>query len=113
MLDFFDMMGNYELRAVARFEQDGLVIDTCAVTDAAQPYETGICHPSYNDGKWIIVELYDTREEAQIGHDKWVKTMTANELPKWLQDVSSAAIAGLCDIFEPDDEWQSYDYNPV
>lgn len=35
MFDFLDMIGNYEQRAVARFEQGDLLVDTCAVTDSA------------------------------------------------------------------------------
>lgn len=111
MFDFFSMVGNYEQRAVARFEEGHLIIDTCAVTDSTQPYETGVCHPAYNDGAWVIVELYDTKEEAQVGHDKWIKTMAADELPDSLRDVSSAGIAELCDVFVPDDEWRTYSRN--
>ena len=113
MFDFFEMLGNHEQRAVARFEQDGLIIDTCTVTDSAQPYETGICHSAYNDGKWIIVELYDTKEEAQTGHDKWVKLMTADEFPGSLRDVSSASIMQLTDALAPNGEWRTYACNPV
>jgi len=97
LFDFFDMASNHEEREVARFEKDKLTVDTCLVTDADQPYETVIEHPSYNNGKWVIVELYDTEKEAKKGHDKWVRIMTAEELPLSLRDVSSATIAKLRD----------------
>ena len=104
MFDFLDMISNYESRAIDRYEDDSLIIDTCSVTDANQPYETGICHPAYNNGDWVIVEMYDTREEAQAGHDRWVKTMTMKDLPKALRDCGSATIAQLVDIACPGDE---------
>ena len=88
----FEMMFNYEERKVTRYEQDNLIIDTCAITDSDQPYETAVAHPSYNDGNFIIVELYKTKEEAQIGHDKWVKIMTSENLPTVLKDESSSEI---------------------
>lgn len=110
MFDFFNMAYNYEARAIARFEQGDVIIDTCAVIDAAQPYETGVSHPAYNDGDWVIVELYDTKEEAQTGHDKWVETMTAAELPESLCDVSSASITQLLDTSTGND-WRTYKIN--
>ena len=85
MMGMFEMMGNYASRKVARFEKDDLMVSTCSVTDADKPYETAVAHPSYNDGKIVIVEDYNTVEEAQTGHDKWVKTMTAKKLPATLR----------------------------
>ena len=79
-------------RGVARFEQDGLFVDTCAISDSEQPYETAVGHPLYNSGELIIVEMYDTREDAAAGHVRWVETMTATELPTYLRDVSSCGI---------------------
>jgi len=89
------MVGNYQDRAIDRYEVDNVVIDTCSVTDSAQPYETGVRHPNYNDGLYVIVEMYDTKEQARKGHDKWVKIMTAETLPDKLVDVSSATVAEL------------------
>lgn len=95
LFDFFSMASNYEERKVACFEKDGLTVDTCLVTDSDKDYETRIEHPSYNDGAWVIVELYDTKEEAKKGHDKWVKIMNAEKLPPSLKDVSTATVAKL------------------
>ena len=94
-LNFFDMFDNYEERAVDHFEEGEIVIDTAAVTDSMQPFETGVCHPNYNNGDWVIVEMYDTKEGAQRGHGKWVKKMTSKKLPTSIKDVSSATIANL------------------
>jgi len=94
-MSFFDFLldaNNYEERKIANYETTELIVDTCATSDSEQPFETGVCHLLYNSGKWIIVELYDTKEEAQKGHDKWVKKMTANCLPKTLKDVSSCGV---------------------
>ena len=95
MFSFMSMANNYEERKVDRYEADGLIIDTCAVTDSDQPYETGVSHHAYNNGDWVIVELYPTREAAQAGHKKWVEKMTAKELPKSLVDVGTAEVKKL------------------
>lgn len=92
MFKFFGMKTNYKERVVDNYKNGDLIVDTAAVTDADQPYETGIQHPSYNNNKWVIVELYDTKEEAQTGHDKWVKTMTQDVIPSKLTDVSTCEI---------------------
>lgn len=95
MFNFIDMMGNYDSRKIDRYEEDGLKISTAEVTDGNQPYETAVSHILYNDGEWVIVEDYETREEAQEGHDKWVKTMTTDVLPKELVDCCNAGVSQL------------------
>ncbi len=91
-LDVLEMMGTHEERKVECFEQDGLVVDTCAVTNVGDfPYETGIKDSHYGgDGGWVIVECYKTKEAATLGHTKWVKVMTATKPPDELIDVSMA-----------------------
>jgi hypothetical protein len=104
MFDFFMDAGNYEDRKVANFVDDDFTIDTCSVSDGRKNYETAVMHILYNDNKWIIVEAYDTKEEAQKGHDKWVKIMSSKELPKSLKDCQNAEISEFLDeddlIFE-------------
>jgi len=96
MLNFINMANNYEERKVENFEgEGGLIVDTCAVTDSDSPYETGISHPLYNDGEWVIVEMYSSEETAIEGHKKWVNLMTAKTLPAELKDVSTAGIVKL------------------
>ncbi len=108
MFSFFSMMNNYEDRAVERYEADGLIVDTCLVTDSDQSYETAISHPSYNSGAWVIVEMYDTEGEARNGHERWVRKMIADKLPNIIVDASSSVIANLCDLVssEEDDRWR-------
>ena len=106
MFDFLDMMENHEQRLVDNYKQGDLEIDTCAVTDSKQPYETGISHPAYNEGSWVIVEMYNTKIEAQKGHDIWVQTMTAKEMPDQLIDISTASIAILCSAVSENDDWR-------
>lgn len=89
MFDFLDMMENHEERKVGTYNKDGLFVDTCLVTDSSKPYETAVEHPAYNNGDMIIVELYDTVEEAEKGHKKWVDKMLNNP-PQQLVDVSTA-----------------------
>ena len=105
MFRFLDMIGNYEERKVDRYEKEGLLVDTAAVNDSDKPFETAVACPAYNNGKWVIVELYNTKKQAQAGHNKWVKKMTAKTLPKNLKDVSTAEIATFCDVFGK--EWRN------
>jgi len=95
MFDFMSMVGTHNDRKIDRYEKDGLFIDTCRVNDGKQPYETAVEHPAYNGGNMVIVEAYDTKEEAQEGHDEWVKKMTAPELPAQLVDCMNAHITDL------------------
>lgn len=97
MFEFLTMEGNYEERKVENTKINGVEIDTAAVTDSEQPYETGIKSEIYGDGGWVIVELYDSKEEAYVGHGKWVeKFRDKNEFPDQLEDVSSCELAKLC-----------------
>jgi len=95
MFDFLSMAYDYKDRKVDRFEGENFTIDTCAVTDSDQPFETGIVHPKYNNNEWVIVEMYNSKKEAQEGHRKWVKKMTENILPDELFDVSTSTIKKL------------------
>lgn len=72
-------------------------VDTCYVNDGLQDYETAVQHPKYNRGNWVIVEAYDTKEEAQEGHDKWVKIMSSTQLPKKLVDCKNSFVSNLLD----------------
>ena len=93
MSDSMNMFINYESRKVGRYEdKNGLMINTCAVTDSNTPYETAVSHPFYNNGDLIIVDTYSTKDDALRGHARWVSIMTAPELPKNLTDV------GVCQI---------------
>jgi len=98
MFDIFGIgnMGNYEERKVARWPEDDWIVDTCRVTDSDKPFETAVKHTNYNFGKMIIVEEYDDEESAQKGHDKWVKTMSADELPERLFDISTCSASKFC-----------------
>jgi len=100
MFNFMSMADNYEDRKIDRFNGEDFTVDTCSVNDSDQPYETGIQHPKYNDNAWVIVEMYETKNKAKKGHDKWVKIMTKNILPKELKDVSTSEIAKLLNSFE-------------
>jgi hypothetical protein len=97
MFSFLDDFGNYEERKVDRFENDDLSISTCRVSDSKRPFETAVKHPKYRQDKWIVVEKYDTKEQAQTGHDKWVETMTTDPLPAKLIDVSDNEIRDMSD----------------
>lgn len=89
ILDFLSMTYNHDERMVDRYESDNFIIDTCLVTDGAHDYETAVRSPLYNNGKWIAVEAYDTKDEAQKGHDNWVDTMTNNPPDKLVECLNS------------------------
>lgn len=61
-------------------------------------FETAVEHKDYGDGKMAIVATYDTREEAQAGHDEWVAKMTADILPDTLKDVGLSGVGQLAQI---------------
>jgi hypothetical protein len=110
MFNFMSMMNNHEDRKVDRYNGDDFFVSTVMVTDSRQPFETAVCHPLYNNNDIVIVELYDTKEEAQEGHNKWVEIMTLPKLPPELRDVSSASVAELLDdvIGEERRQWGVY-----
>lgn len=43
-------------------------VDTCFVNDV-EAYETAV---KANDEDWIVVERYNSPEEAKAGHEKWM-----------------------------------------
>ena len=107
LFDFVLDIDTYAQRKIDRYEgKDGLMVDTCAVSDSNKPYETAVKHSAYDDGKWIIVELYATKQEAEKGHNKWVKRMTTGKLPEILRDVSTAGVTFLCDALGKNKNWR-------
>ena len=100
MFNFFDMTDNYEDRKVAAFENGDLFVSTVHVTDSTEPYETAVEHPKYNEGKLVIVEMYNTKEDSEAGHKKWVKLMTAKKLPEKLTDVSTSGVKQLLNYLD-------------
>src|SRR5258705_1718212 len=97
MFNFLNALDNYEDRKVDSTEVGDSEVDTCSVNDGIQDYETAVKHPKYNDGEWIIVEAYDTKEDAQTSHDKWVKIMSSIPLPNKLIDCKNLLISQLDD----------------
>ncbi len=100
MFEFIKMMGNYEDRKVDRWDSDDelKMISTAAVNDGSKPFETAVQHPAYNNGLVVIVESYDSKEDAQKGHDRWLNLMLTNKLPNALVDCGNAKIAQLIDL---------------
>jgi len=88
-------LDSYDQRSVNRYERGSLVIDTCRIFGSKQPFETAIRHPEFSVN-WIIVEAYDTVEEAQSGHERWVDVMTRKHLPEELRDCCNSKISDLC-----------------
>ena len=98
MFDIFSLMAmldNYGERKVGRYEKDELLVDTCAVSDSDEPFETAVKHPKNNDNEMVIVEMYSSKEAAIKGHRKWVKRMTSKKLPNTLVDAGTSTTAKL------------------
>lgn len=95
MFDFLDMIDDREERLIENTIINEAEIDTCAVSDSDEPFETGIKHPKYNGNHWVIVEMYNTKRQAQIGHAKWVKVFSSVKLPKSLKYAGTSTIAEL------------------
>lgn len=95
MFEFFQDIGNYQARKVDCYNDERLLVSTARVWDGSQPYETAIEHPEYNEGKMIIVEVYDDRDAAQEGHDRWVSLMTGDALPEKIQDCQNSTISSF------------------
>lgn len=69
-------IGNEYWREGALTEKwDNIVVDTIMTVFDTGKAETGIC---IDDGIWVIVEQYETPEEAKIGHEKWIASMKEN-----------------------------------
>jgi hypothetical protein len=95
------MLCDYEDRLVAREDiNPATFVMTVKVYDGALPYETGVKHPEYNGGRVVGVEAYATREEAEVGHAKWVGIMKSDSLPDELVECCNAEIMQLYDVIE-------------
>lgn len=99
MMNVFSMLFDYEDRKVARDEFEWGFISTIRVTDGRQPYETAVAHSAYRDaGKMVVVQAYDTLEQAVAGHAAWVSIITAEDLPEQLEDCCNAECAQILQV---------------
>lgn len=78
---------NYDQRMIGRYEDGEKYVSTAFVNDGFRPFETAVAHPDYRaGGELIIVEAYDTEEEAVLGHEKWLEFMVSDTLPTVLKE---------------------------
>jgi hypothetical protein len=99
------MAGNYEQRKVARNEFDWGFISTAQVTDGSKPYETAVKHDKFNKGNMVIVESYNTKQEALEGHTRWIKTMSSTILPQKLVDCNNCELSQLGSMLGMESEY--------
>ena len=59
---------------VLRDELPTHIVDTCCVYDTGM-WETGVAPTNRS---FTVVEQYEDRNAAVLGHQKWVQTLTAN-----------------------------------
>lgn len=70
---------NYDTcEKVGRDQVGAYTIDTCYTFD--QGWETAVWK---NSGKIVIVARYETKEEAQEGHEDWVAVCRFNPVSAW------------------------------
>lgn len=83
---------DFEARNVAQYEDGDLRISTVQVptevTDGATLYQTGVSHPDFAGGNWIVVGEFQSREAAQAGHEGWIERFKEG-IPESLTDVCS------------------------
>ena len=91
----FSWLSTRTQEKVGRYEHDHLIIDTCSVPDGDRDYETAVSSPEYNSGQWVVVEAYNTFEDAKKGHESWVEKMQNNPPPK-LVDCGNSYISKVC-----------------
>jgi len=94
IFSFLNHIGNYESRKVLRNDFPEGFVSTCYVSDGSQPFETAICHKDYQS-EIIPVEAYNTIEEAEVGHARWVEMFINKTLPERLIEFPNSAIAQL------------------
>lgn len=104
LFDFMQDYDNYEDRVIGLWDNDdnSMMVSTAAVSDGREPFETAVAHPSYNNGKMIIVECYSTEEDAAAGHKKWLGLMRFDKLPLTLVDCGNSEISQLIDAIDGD-----------
>ena len=104
MDDMFDALASlgkvlsqpsYESRKVSLYKTDWGGVSTASVAEGEKPFETAVLHPDYNDDNIVIVEAYDTFEQAVEGHQKWVNIMSTEPLPMELVDCANSKIAKI------------------
>ena len=95
IFDFEQDRNNYEERMVGRDDYSWGFISTCSVSNGVQPFETAVEHGNYNNAEIVVVEAYDTKEQALAGHARWVATMTTPPLPAKLKDCCNSNIMQL------------------
>lgn len=67
MFEFLKDAGNYDTRKLGRTEVNGVTVSTAYTSD--EGYETAIIDAN----KVYPVERYETKEQAEQGHEKWCK----------------------------------------
>lgn len=89
-----------------QYKSEETEIITFMVNDSEDPFETSVSHPEYNYGRWIIVESYSCREDAIVGHDRWVRIMSVSA-PEALEDVGENVAAHMLDEFHGGRAWRT------
>lgn len=73
-------------------EDKNIMVSTAYTADCG--YETAILHPEFSPYH-IIVEYYDTVEQAKEGHAQWVIKMKEDTIPT-LTDISTYRDEPVC-----------------
>lgn len=83
----FDIVGDDQM--------DGFRLFTTQVPKVVGrlPYQTLVHHENYGHDagrcRLIAVEAYTDRDQAMLGHERWLKTLSAHPLPKTLVEIKN------------------------
>lgn len=66
------------IESIARKETENYLVSTVRTRDSWFA-ETAIASTEVNQGKWLVVETYDSLEAAEQGHESWIEFMEKNE----------------------------------
>jgi hypothetical protein len=80
---------NYEDRKVDNTVVGDYTVDTCFTSDAG--FETAIWKE--NGEPMVIVERYEDKDQAQVGHEKWCEFCKGNPT-----EVYSVQLEYMCDL---------------
>ena len=97
MFDFLQDADNYDERKVGRFEDERrrTFVSTAEVSDGFKAYETAVAHPEFNDGAMVIVEAYETKAAAKLGHKRWQRKVEGDKLPDPLIDIANCPLGAM------------------
>ena len=91
MLEFLNMLSNYNERKVARFEdkEKNITVSAAEVCDSEFKYEVAVKDRRYNNGSFFVVFSTDNRSVAEKEAKVWFDRMKNNPPAEIIEDGQS------------------------